>query len=170
MRTMLLFLLAVPAYAAEPINVRGVELGDTQTQVLEAVPDATCEPASNGRVDCTFWGYGPDPRALSIAHLLEDRVYLVHTTFDHMHYSTVRDGLTLKFGAPQIDRMQTLTNAMGAEFSSKDLAWQTAPGRMLILSERDGKIDRSAVKLADVAGLKEAKARRESDPKSVENL
>jgi hypothetical protein len=166
------FLVSVGAVvmAAEPINVRGVELGDTQAQLFGAVPDAQCNDASPGVTECSFSGYGPDPRAAVLVELVDDRVYLVYSIFDRDHFPTVLQGLSQKFGAPAVTQEHSVTNAAGAEFPSRKLMWSAGKGATLVLTERDGHINRSTVRLAELDGMRAANARRAADPKAADNL
>jgi len=168
-----MMLLLVPfaaALATEPPNVRGITLGQTQEAVLSAAQDAQCSNSTAGLTECTFNGYGPDPRAIVLIELVDDRVYMAYSYFDGSHFETVRAGMTQKFGPPAVEQEHILQNAAGATFPSKKLMWSGGSGATLVLTQRDGRIDRSSVRLADLTGVRAANARRAADPKAAENL
>jgi hypothetical protein len=172
MRAFAILLLAsvATASAAEPANIRGIGLGNAQAQVVAAVPDAQCGDSTAGVTECSFNGYGPDERAVVLVELVDGEVYMVYSYFDRAHFETVLTGLSQKFGLPAVTQEHAVQNMAGAEFASKKLMWSAGKGATLVLTERDGRIDRSSVRLASLEGMKAAKARRTADPKAAENL
>lgn len=168
---LIFLLLPVSALAQEAPNVKGITLGMSESAVISTNPKAECgDDSTPGTRRCVIrGGYGPDPAGLAMSFLQDDQVYLVLATFDHAVYSTVASGMQQKFGAPLATKNEELTTRMGVTYPSTVTLWKAGNG-VLTLKERDGRIDRSGVRLADADALKQANERRKSDPKNAENL
>lgn len=77
-------------------------------------------------------------------YLLDDKVESVSVSFHINGYKLVRDALTVKYGKPTDETINTVQSRAGASFQSESLSWNRADGNISLV-ERSAEIERSAV-------------------------
>lgn len=153
------FLVGSSAHASPDFDVRGVSLGDSFESLKQAHPDVSCSEKDGVVADtlCFLRGFGSAPDAFVAYVIVSGEVESIRILFDSSHYGSVSLAMKSKFGEGNTTT-SSIQNAMGTSFPNSKTVWLTSTQR-LTATEREGRVDRSAVTLESMDGIKAANQR-----------
>jgi hypothetical protein len=145
---------------AQQLDVKGISLGMTRTQLQERFANLQCAPVmpTPPASMCSYVRVGPAPNVTELNSIAEELVIAWHfmfiadelgalsITFPTDSYAVVSRALREKFGPASNVRSVPLQNAMGATFDSSHYTWRRGK-EFLVAIERHGRIDRAELLL-----------------------
>jgi len=132
----------------KPFEMKGYKIGDT-------IPDqetlkSLCSPyfarkiIKTGSGVCLSVGTFAGIENIGLVYQFKDyRIYNVMSDFPLSDYTTIKNALREKYGAPAKEFESVATNGFGAKFQQIRTVWGFSDG-VLMISRISGKIDRSA--------------------------
>jgi hypothetical protein len=135
-------------------DLKGLRMGQPEVLVAHHLGrDATCRAEDGTRLrTCaaalTFGGIN----TTAVVTMIEGKAVSIVIVCPTEDFLLLNDGMKRKFGPPTSERVESLENRMGAEFTSRVTTWE-AHAELLRVSERSEKVDRMSIQLVSAQGL-----------------
>lgn len=154
-------LLWATTSAASGLEVKGIQLGSPESDVIAAMKSPHCSESKGARY-CHDIGrptFGGQPVEMLSAEIKEGGTATVLVSFKERSFSAVIAALQAKYGEPSSDKSSVVKNRMGASFDHREVSWVQGE-QVLVARQRSGSIDKSSVMLVSLSNLERAKEER----------
>ena len=173
--------LALAADSTGAMDLKGVEMGTTKSDLDERFPNLRCTLLTRhhdaGRSSCVYektWLPDRQVGALNtlaeqivdiwVFHFLNDRLVTITINFSEEAFPPISNALSDKFGKPVI-KESDVQNSFGAKFRQRELLWSTKNATLAVMRYA-GDRKNSALIFADKADLKRQEVERSMKSKS----
>lgn len=164
--------LALPC-SALAYEIKGLEIGSTEADVLAIAPEANCKPSTIGgaptRLCIGEISFAGAPATLFVTFLGGQADY-VSVTFPSSTWSLVREAVTAKYPAGSKTTASVVQNRMGASFDQQEVVWVEGDVTMRA-AKRSNNLTEGLVELLSQRGMAErAKATEAAGRAAVEDI
>lgn len=160
--------------AVEPLELKGVSFGASESQFIEKNPTAECknsrdaQEAIMGDRICRLYEsdgttYAGVPANISV-FFFADKMASALILLDSKNFDLVKSALMSKYDKPTNTKMEMLTTAMGGKIPNEKNEWQRKDGSATI-NKYAGKITRSIVTFYSTDSHAEMKKRNNKEIK-----